>query len=77
VRRRGRRGGEESVAKSEPIAFGSRIDKIDKLIEKFGGTRTGWVKKKSTDASGIEWHWYEHHGIGVKGLKRAGDVDPF
>jgi hypothetical protein len=67
----------EMIADSEVIARGSKIRKIDELVSTFGGTNKGWVKKKGWDASGNEWHWYEHHGIGRKGVKPAGDVDPF
>ncbi len=67
----------EMLANSEVIERGSRIRKIDKLVEAFGGTKQGWIKKKGWDASGKEWHWYEHHGIGRKGVKPAGEVDPF
>jgi hypothetical protein len=62
---------------SKVIARGKDIDKIDEIVDKFGGTRKGWVKKKGWDASGQEWHWYEHHGIGKAGVKPAGCADPF
>ena len=67
----------EMLSTSEVIAKGSSIRKIDDLVEAFGGTKKGWVKKKGWDANGNEWHWYEHHGIGRKGVKPAGEPDPF
>ena len=59
-----------------PDPAGTVVDH-DILVEKFGGTRKGWVKKKGWDSSGQEWHWYEHNGIGRVGAKRPGEVDPF
>lgn len=67
----------EMLSKSQVIARGAGIQKIDELLAKFGGTRKGWIKKKSWDANGQEWHWYEHHGIGRVGVKQAGSPDPF
>ena len=65
------------LSRSQVIARGKNIRKIDDLVARFGGTRKGWVKKKGQDAHGQEWHWYEHHGIGRVGAKRLGDSDPF
>jgi len=59
------------------MAEGNGIRKVDTLIELWGGRRKGWKKKKGWDAGGREWHWYEHQGIGRKGLKRAGEPDAF
>jgi hypothetical protein len=67
----------EMLNGSEVIAKGSSIRKIDDLVEKFGGTKKGWTKKKGWDANGQEWHWYEHHGIGRVGIKLPGVPDPF
>jgi hypothetical protein len=67
----------EMLSKSQVIARGPGIMKIDDLVAKFGGTRKGWTKKKGWDAKGQEWHWYEHQGIGRVGVKRAGSPDPF
>jgi hypothetical protein len=65
------------LSQSETIARGRSIKKITELVEQFGGTTKGWVKKKGWDAMGQEWHWYEHHGIGRVGVKLAGAIDPF
>ncbi len=64
------------LSKSVVIAKGKKIDKIDDLVKEFGGTRKGWVKKKGRDELGREWHWYEHHRIGRKLVKRVGEADP-
>ncbi len=65
-------------AQSEVIARGTSIRKVDQLIEQFGGTRRGWVKKKTWDpSSGRELHYYEHDGIGRVGVKWAGEGDSF
>jgi hypothetical protein len=65
------------IVRQERIATGTRIHKIDKLVEYFGGTKGGWKKMKGWDDANYEWHWYEHHGVGKVGLKAAGDPDPF
>ena len=67
----------EMLCRSQVIARGKKIRKIDVLLARFGGTRKNWVKKKGRDAQGQEWHWYEHQGIGRVGAKRLGDADPF
>ena len=53
------------------------IDKVDTLVQKFGGRRSNWQKMKTWTEEGYEIHYYEHHGIGVVGAKWAGDPDPF
>ena len=67
----------EMISNSQVIARGRDIRKIDDLVAKFGGARKGWVKRKGWDATGQEWHWYEHHGIGRVGVKQPGEADPF
>ena len=64
------------LSRAETIAEGDRIDKVDELVEKFGGRRKDWKKKKGWDSSGQEWHWYENKGRKI-GEKRAGEHDPF
>jgi RHS repeat-associated protein len=65
-------------SKSRIIAEGTAIRKVEKLVATFGGKAKKWVKKGATDpASGAEVHWYEHPGIGVRGLKWDGFPDPF
>jgi hypothetical protein len=65
------------ASSKQVIARGKSIHKIEELVRKFGGTRNGWVKYKSFDSAGREAHWYEHAGIGKKGVKWAGFPDPF
>jgi cell pole-organizing protein PopZ len=68
----------EMKANAEIIAKGRRIDKVDVLVEKFGGKANDWVKYKTFDpASGQEVHWYEAPGIGKVGVKFKGELDPF
>jgi hypothetical protein len=62
---------------SKEIARGGKIDKVGELVEKFGGSARNWRKMKGWDSLRREIHWYEHPGIGVKGLKWAGELDPF
>jgi len=56
------------------IAKGNRIRELNRLIESYGGTKSGWVKKSSPRFEighvQYEYHWYEHHGIGRFELKR-------
>jgi RHS repeat-associated protein len=66
----------QMLSKSKIIAEGPRIDKVDKLVERFGGIPGNWKKKKGTDSNGREWHWYEYKGKRY-GEKPAGDPDPF
>ncbi len=68
---------QQMLAKSTTIAQGTAIDKVGRLVELFGGTAKGWVKKKGWNALGQEIHWYEHNGIGRIGAKLAGQPDPF
>jgi hypothetical protein len=48
-----------------------------RLVDKFGGDPNKWKKLKTVDEYGQEIHYYEHHGIGIKGRKYAGQPDPF
>jgi len=59
------------------IARGKGIKKIKELLRRFGGTKDGWRKMKGVDEFGQDWHWYQHHGKGRVGMKRAGEKDPF
>jgi RHS repeat-associated protein len=64
-------------SQAEVIARGSRIQKVEELVSKFGGQSKNWTKMKTWDELGREIHWYEHPGIGKVGLKWAGFPDPF
>lgn len=58
-------------SQSEEIARGTNIDKVDELVELFGGKAKNWKKKKKTwTADGSEVHYYEHSGIGKVGVSR-------
>jgi hypothetical protein len=64
-------------SQAKVIARGDRIDKVDTLVEKFGGQARKWSKMKTWTADGAEIHWYEHPGIGKVGIKWDGFPDPF
>jgi len=64
-------------SQAQKIAEGRSINKVDILVEKFGGTTRGWKKMKTWTDDGAEIHYYEHHGIGRVGGKWAGFPDPF
>jgi hypothetical protein len=64
-------------SRAEKIAEGNRIRKVDDLVNKFGGKRADWTKKKTWNDFGREIHYYEGRGIGVKLIKWAGQLDPF
>jgi hypothetical protein len=42
------------LSNSEVIARGGLIGDVDRLVKRYGGTRSGWVKKKGWDAAGKE-----------------------
>lgn len=56
------------ISRSRVIAKGRRIRDVEKLVEKYGGKLSQWVKKSSlafpSEDGWYEYHWYEHHGIG-------------
>jgi hypothetical protein len=56
------------IAQSRVIAKGERIRDVRRLVDRYGGKPSGWIKKSSPmfDHNGTtyEYHWYEHHGIG-------------
>jgi hypothetical protein len=62
---------------SRTIAKKGKIDKAKKLVDRFGGKIEEWTKKACKDASGKEWHWYEHKSIGKVGVKPKGALDPW
>ena len=64
-------------ARAFRIASGTEIDKVNTLVQKFGGRKGSWRKMKTWTDDNAEIHYYEHHGIGVVGAKWAGDPDPF
>lgn len=62
------------IAQSRVIAKGDRIRDVQRLVDQYGGRKSGWTKKSSPrfEVSGqvYEYHWYEHPGIGRIELKR-------
>jgi len=62
------------LSDSRVIAKGKRIRDVERLVSRYGGRRSQWVKKSSRvledDAGQYEFHWYEHHGIGRFEIKR-------
>ncbi len=62
------------LAQARVIAKGKRIRDVRRLVARYGGSASKWVKKSSPSfeiASQLfEYHWYEHPGIGKVELKR-------
>jgi hypothetical protein len=48
------------LAQARVIAKGTRIRGVHRLVARYGGRPSKWVKK----------HWYEHPGIGKVELKQ-------
>jgi hypothetical protein len=55
------------------IAKGKRIRDVSRLVARYGGKASKWVKKSSPrieiDGEYFEIHWYEHAGIGKVEMK--------
>lgn len=62
------------LAQARVIAKGKRIRDIRRLVARYGGRTSKWVKKSSPrfEMAGeyFEYHWYEHPGIGKVEMKR-------
>lgn len=62
------------LAQSRIIAKGNRIRDVQRLVASYGGTAASWVKKSTPlielEHEVIEYHWYEHPGIGRIEVKR-------
>lgn len=62
------------LAQSRVIAKGNRIRDVQRLVNRYGGKRSRWVKKSSPRVEigrhQYECHWYEHPGIGRVELKQ-------
>jgi RHS repeat-associated protein len=66
----------EMHSTSEIMRPGSKIDKVERLKELFGGRTSDWTKRKTWDASGAEIHYYSGpNGMNV-GIKFTGQNDP-
>ncbi|MBI3698620.1 MAG: hypothetical protein HY238_27750 [Acidobacteria bacterium] len=63
-----------TLAQARVIAKGKRIRDVRRLVARYGGRPSQWVKKGSPpfEVAGqhFEYHWYEHPGIGKVELKR-------
>jgi hypothetical protein len=63
------------LSQSRVIARGNRIREVKRLVTRYGGTASQWTKRSSppVDAAGrwVEYHWYEHPGIGRFELKEV------
>jgi hypothetical protein len=57
------------------IAKGKRIRDVRRLVARYGGTISKWVKKSSPqieiDEEYFEFHWYEHPEIGRFEVKQV------
>lgn len=62
------------LALSRVIARGAKIRDVGRLVLRYGGRPSGWVKKSSPPfrlgRRWYEYHWYEHRGIGRVEIKR-------
>ena len=54
----------EMLSQSRVIAKGQHIHEVHRLVAKYGGRASKWVKKSSPQiyiaGKKIEYHWYEH-----------------
>jgi len=62
------------ISQSRVIAKGRRIRDVERLVARYGGRVSRWVKKSSPSFEEgdfrYEYHWYEHPGIGRVELKQ-------
>jgi len=62
------------LAQARVIAKGKRIRDVRRLVARYGGRPSKWVKKSSPlfEIAGdyFEYHWYECPGIGKVEVKR-------
>ena len=62
-------------APSRVIAKGKQIREVKRLVAQYGGRASKWVKKSSPQIEiadkKIEYHWYEHSGIGRFEIKKV------
>ncbi len=68
------------LAQARVIARGRRIRDVDRLVDRYGGRPSRWVKKSSPtlEIAGeqLEYHWYEHPGIGKVEVKQISVDQP-
>ena len=62
------------IAQARVIAKGNRIRDVQRLVTRYGGRSSKWVKKSSPPveigSDRFEYHWYEYPGLGRFELKR-------
>ena len=65
----------EMLSQSRVIAKGQHIREVNRLVAQYGGKASQWVKKSSPQieiaGKKIEYHWYEHSGIGRFEIKKV------
>ncbi len=65
---------QQMLSQSRIIAKGKRIREVERLVESYGGQKSGWVKKSSPSITLnnriYEYHWYEHQGLGRFEIRR-------
>jgi hypothetical protein len=63
-----------TLAQSRVIARGKRIRDVRRLVARYGGKESTWMKKSTSTfeigGEQFEYHWYEHPGIGRVELKQ-------
>ena len=63
------------LSQARVIAKGKRIRDVERLVKSYGGKAAKWRKKSSPQREVIggylEYHWYEHPGIGRFELKEV------
>jgi len=63
------------LSQSRLIAKGKGIRGVKRLVAWYGGTASKWVKKSSPQLEiggrNVEYHWYEHAGIGRFEVKQV------
>ena len=63
------------LSQSRVIAKGKHIRDVKRLVAQYGGRASEWLKKSSAQleiaGEKIEYHWYEHSGIGRYEVKEV------
>jgi hypothetical protein len=63
------------LSQARAIAKGRKIRDVHRLVAQYGGKPSKWVKKSSPqiEIAGeyIEFHWYEHIGLGRFEMKQV------
>jgi len=63
------------ISQSRVIAKGKRIRDVRRLVARYGGRASKWVKKSSArieiNGEHYEFHWYEHPALGKFEVKQV------